>query len=173
MKTDKEILEERAILISGPNFAGNEEGKGDLALVEFMLIPEKYAVEESYVSEVLLLKELTPIPGIPDFVAGITYHRGRIVSVLNLKILFGIKTKGITELNRIIILNNNEMEFGILTDSILGTIKISEGMLAPAPLNLHANAGGFVKGITVDGSILLDCDRLLNDEKIRINQIQK
>ncbi len=173
METNEEILAARAKLISGTRSVRNEPSGYELSVVEFMLVPERYAVEEQFVGEVLLLKELTPIPGIPNYVAGIANIRGRIVSILNLKMLLGITSKGITELNRIIILKYNKMEFGILADSILGSRSIQSGLLAPKPATLQGDASRYVKGITVDGLVILDCVQLLSDKAITINQVQK
>ena len=172
MRTNEEILAARAKLISGDWFVRNELTGDELTVVEFLLSPERYAVEQQFVDEVLLLKELTPIPGVPDYVAGITNIRGRILSVLNLKILLGITSKGITELNRIIILKNNRMEFGILTDSVLGTRFLPSGQLVQKPVTLQGDASRYVKGITADGLVVLDCVQLLTDKAITINQKQ-
>ena len=173
MRTNEEILAERAKLISRARSDHDEPSGYELSVVEFMLVPERYAVEEQFVGEVLLLKELTPIPGVPTYVAGIANIRGRIVSILNLKLLLGIASKGITELNRIIILKYNKMEFGILADSILGSRSIPSGQLAPKPVTLQGDAARYVKGITGDGLVILDCVQLLSDKTITINQNQK
>lgn len=173
METSEEILAARAKLISGNRSIQNDLSGDGPTVVEFLLAPERYAVEELFVDEVMLLRELTPIPGVPDFVAGITNIKGRILSVLNLKILLGINTKGITELNRIIILKNNKMEFGILTDSILGTRNLPSEQLAPMPVTLQGTAADYVKGITADGLILLDCERMLSAKSITVNQKHK
>jgi purine-binding chemotaxis protein CheW len=170
MRINEEILKARAKLISGDRLIRNEPTGDQLPVVEFLLAPERYAVEQQFVDEVMLLKELTPIPGVPDYVAGITNLRGRILSVLNLKILLGITSKGITELNRIIILKNNKIEFGILTDSILGTRFLSPGHLAQKPETLQDPSADYVKGITADGIILLDCERMLSSKTITINK---
>lgn len=173
MVTNEEILEARAKLISGDRLVPNEPTGDELSVVEFSLSPERYAVEEQHVGEVLLLKELTPIPGAPDFVAGIANIKGRILSVLNLKIFLGITAKGITELNRIIILKNNRMEFGILTDSILGIRNFPSGQFTRKPDTLQGTAAEYIKGITSDGLILLDSERMLSAQTITINQKQK
>ncbi len=172
MKTNEEILAARAKLISGARSVQNEPSGYELSVVEFMLVPERYAVEEQFVGEVLILKELTSIPGVPNYVAGIANIRGRIVSILNLKILLGIASKGITELNRIIILKHNKMEFGILADSILGSRSFPSGQLAPKPVTFQGDTSRYVKGITADGLVILDCVQLLSDKAITINQKQ-
>jgi purine-binding chemotaxis protein CheW len=170
MKTPEEILQERANQISGKGYRSKSSVAEDLDLVEFMLTPEHYAVEWQYVSEVMFLKDLTPLPGVPAFVAGITNIRGRIVSVVNLKKFLGISSKGITELNKMIILKDATMEFGILTDSIMGTKSISTKQLVDKPLTVRSEITGFIKGITSEGLIVLDGEALLSAKSLLIDQ---
>ncbi len=173
MKSDEELLQERARKISGPR-AGNHVSHDDkITVVEFNLMPEHYAIDEHFVGEVMLLKELTPIPGVPAFVAGITNLRGKIISVVNLKNFLGITSRGITDLNRIIVLKNKQMEFGILADSILGTKTIKTSMLSPAPITIRGAEAGYVKGITSDGLVILDGNNILSSKMIIVNQKQK
>jgi purine-binding chemotaxis protein CheW len=173
MKSGEDILQERARKISGKRSGNHLAQEEMITVVEFNLMPENYAIDEFFVSEVILLKELTTIPGVPSFVAGITNIRGKIISVVNLKIFLGITTKGITDLNRIIVLKHKQMEFGILADSILGTKTIKTSALSPAPITVQGAAAGFVKGITSDGMIVLDGGNILSTKSIIINQKQK
>jgi purine-binding chemotaxis protein CheW len=170
MRTPEEILKERAEQISGERTGSKSTDGEKLDLVEFMLSPEHYAVEWQYVGEVMFLKDLTPLPGVPAFVAGITNIRGRIVSIVNLKSFLGISSKGITELNKIIILKNTNMEFGILTDSITGTKSISSKLLVDKPLTLKPEIAGLIKGITAEGLIVLDGEALLAANSLIIDQ---
>jgi len=170
MRTNEDILQERARKISGKLGENQEVPVDEMTLVEFNLISGHYAIEESFVLEVLLLKELTPIPGVPAFVAGIINLRGKIISVVNLKLFLGIPGKGITDMNRIIVLKNDLMEFGILADSILGTKTIQLSKLLPAPITVQAVAAGYVKGISSEGLIVLDGFKILAAKSIVVNQ---
>ena len=173
MKSDEEILQERARKISVTRTLDHVSQDDEITVIEFNLMPEHYAIDEYFVSEVMLLKELTPIPGVTAFVAGITNLRGKIISIVNLKNFLGITSKGITDLNRIIVLKNKQMEFGILVDSILGTWTIKTSMLSPAPITLQGAEAGYVKGITSEGLIILDGSNILSTKTIIINQKQK
>lgn len=173
MKSDEDILQERALKISGRRLANHLAPEEEITVVEFNLMPEHYAIDEYFVSEVIHLKELTSIPGVPSFVAGITNIRGKIISVINLKNFLGITSRGITDLNRIIVLKNKQMEFGILADSILGTKTIKTSALLPPPITIRGTEAGYVKGITSDGLIILDGSNILSTKSIIINQKQK
>ena len=79
-------------------------------------------------------------------------------------------TKGITDLIKTIILQHNGMEFGIIADAIEGTNNISEQSLSTAPATLHGKGASFVKGLTKNGTIILDGVRLLTETSILVNQ---
>ena len=169
MKNDQVILRERAGRIAGHKTVTAKMGKPILA-VEFLLIPEKYCIDSSFVTEVLPVKEITNIPGTPDFVIGVMNMRGKIISVINLRDFFNLRDKGISELNKIIVLNHNQVEFGILADSILGTREIDADKLSAPPVNITGAGAGYIKGITHDGHILLDAAAILSSKMIIINQ---
>src|SRR5258707_7306302 len=95
-------------------------GEGLLEIIEFVVASEKYGVESSYVREVYPLKELTPLPGVPAFILGVINVRGQIVSVVDPKRFFGLPEKGLTDLNKVILMSDGRMEFGLLADAVLG-----------------------------------------------------
>jgi purine-binding chemotaxis protein CheW len=170
MKTNADILKERAVLLAVDTSSDIEKEDKSLHIVEFLLTPESYGIESHLISEVLLLKGLTFIPGTPSYIAGVTNVRGKIISVVNLKTFLGLVTKGITELNKIIILQKNGMEFGIIADAIAGTRNIDEKSLSAVPATLNGKGAAYVKGITLDGMIILDGARLLSETTILVNQ---
>jgi purine-binding chemotaxis protein CheW len=170
MKSNDEILIERAKLLAVRGRDDRQEAGEELTGLEFLLTPERYAIACHLVHEVLLLKELTPIPGAPAFVAGITNLRGKIISVIDLKIFFHMTTKGITELNKVILLSRQNMEFGILTDAIIGTYNIGVHSLGAPPAHLQDAFAGYVKGLTESGLIVLNGESIMTAKSIVVNQ---
>lgn len=161
---------ERAAAIAGRKIVVNQDASETLSVVEFVLVPERYALAERFIIEVLPLSEITPIPGAPSFIMGVINLRGKIVSLVNLKIKFSLKEKGLTDFNKVIILRNENMQFGIVADSIVGNRSIQLDLLSPAPLTLDKTAAELVIGISSDGVILLDADRLLKSNQLIVNQ---
>jgi len=170
MKSEKEILLERAKKTAIKKDAENNVTGETTSVVEFLLAPERYAFDETYVSEVISLKEITSIPGTPSFVMGVINLRGRVVSIINLKILFNLKESGLTELNKVILLKNEQMEFGIVADSILGNKVLLLNTLSPAPLTIDNIAAEYISGVTPEGLILLNASQLLTSKQIIVNK---
>jgi len=166
MKTDKEILKERAVrnaLITGDTAS---ECKEPVEVLEFTLLNQKFAFERRYASEVHFLKEITTIPGAPEFVSGVIFHRGRIISLVNLRILFKMKERGLTDFNKFIVLSEKETYFGIITDTITGITIKDKSRMTPAPPTIDPVISVYVKGIFDDGVVLLDAFKLLTSPDI-------
>lgn len=137
-----------------------------IEVVEFLLAHEKYGVESSYVREVYPLKELTPLPCTPPFILGIVNVRGQILSVINFKKFFGFPEKGLTDLNKVIILRSESMEFGLLADAILGVRSIPLAAIQPSLPTLTGIRAEYLRGVTNDQLVILDAEKILFDKKI-------
>jgi purine-binding chemotaxis protein CheW len=140
-----------------------------IEVIEFVVAYEKYAIESSFVREVYPLKELTPIPGTPPFVLGIINVRGQFVSVIDLKKFFDLPEKGLTDLNKAILISDGEMEFSVLADTVLGLRHIKHRDLQPALPTLTGLRTEFLKGVTSHVAVL-DAARLLSDKRMLVNQ---
>jgi len=169
MNNEQAILEARAKVIRGLRRKQELPG-ASVQVVAFLLTSERYGIESIYVSEVLQLKNLTLIPGAPSFIAGVINLRGKIISVMNLKLLLNLKEKGLTEMNKIIVLQHGQMEFGIIADAIEGTLEIFTDTLSDPPSSLRGIDAEKIRGITADGLILLKGDQILADKNSNVNQ---
>jgi purine-binding chemotaxis protein CheW len=141
-----------------------------LKIVEFRLASEIYGIGSIHVREVYPLKDFTSLPGVPAFVLGIVNVRGRILSIVDLGNFFNLPKRGLGQLNQLIILHNPKMEFGILADEILGTRSIALDSLQAIPATISGIGADYVLGVTSGRVIILDAERILNDEKIIVHQ---
>ena len=168
MKSSEEktgILRERAKALA--KRSKGIEGEGAyLEVVEFMLAHERYALELVHIREVYPLKEFVPLPGTPGFVLGIINVGGQILSIIDIKRFFELPEKGLGNLNKVIILQSDEMEFGILADEILGTTRIPESAIQASLPTLTGVRADYLKGVTGDRIVILDGEKLLTDEKM-------
>lgn len=172
MKDKKEIsriLKERAKLLARE--PKKEEVNAEaIEILEFLLAYERYGIETSFVREVYPLKELTPLPYTPPFVLGITNVRGQIVSIIDVKKFFDLPERGLTDLNKAIILHNDEMEFGILADVINGVRWIAKKEIQPSLPTLTGIRQDYLKGVTAERLVILDAERLLSDNKMVVHE---
>ena len=146
----------------------SEVAADTLEVVEFELASEHYALPLSMVRTVSVLKELTPVPCTPPFVLGIINLRGEIHTVVDLKKFFDLPDKGITELNKIIIIHHDDMQLGILADAIRGVRHILLHDLDPAMPTLTGIRADYLRGVTRDRLVVLDAARILSDKRILV-----
>ena len=164
----KEILRARAKLLAREIQSPDTEEEC-LEVAEFLLAEERYAIEAAFVCEVYPLKELTPLPGTPPFISGITNVRGQILSVMDIKKFFDLPEKGITNLNKIIVVRSDEMELCILADVMLGVRTIPLTEIQPSLPTLTGIREEFLRGITNERIIILDIKKILADERIIVH----
>ena len=149
-----------------PAPAQQRDEASELEVVEFRLAHESYGLESRYVREVYPLKEFTPVPCTPSFVLGIVNVRGQLFSVLDLRKFFDLPTKGLTDLNQVIILQSDTMEFGVLADAILGVRRIAREIVQPSLPTLTGIRAEFLLGVTPERVVVLDAGKLLADREL-------
>ncbi len=145
-------------------------GQGLIEIIEFVVASETYGVESSYVREVYPLKELTPLPGTPAFILGVINVRGQIVSVVDPKKFFGLPEKGLTDLNKVILITDGTMEFGLLADAVLGLRHVPLKELQKSLPTLTGLRAELLKGVTSERLVVLDAARLLSDPGLFLQQ---
>ncbi len=168
-KEIRAILKDRArVMALEPE--EKKEASAIVDLIAFTLVTETYAVESVFVREVYPLQDFTPLPGVPSYILGIINIRGQILPVVDLKKFFNLPEKGLGELNKVIILSNGQMEFGILTDAVLGTLSIELEEVQIVPPTVSGIGEKYLKGVTKEHIVLLDAENILNDEKMIVNE---
>ncbi|HAS17190.1 MAG TPA: chemotaxis protein CheW [Nitrospiraceae bacterium] len=163
------ILGERAKILAGGAEDKSERGEY-LEVAEFLLAHERYAIETRHIREVYSVTDLTPIPCTPPFVFGIINVRGEIVSVIDIKKFFDLPEKGITDLNKAIILQSKDIEIGILVDAVLGVRNIFITELEGGLPTLTGIREEYLKGITKERQVILDAEKLLSDRRIIVDE---
>jgi purine-binding chemotaxis protein CheW len=146
------------------------EAEESLEVLAFLLAHETYAVETRFIREVYPLTELTPLPCTPDYISGIINIRGQILTIIDMKKFFDLPEKGITNLNRVIVVQQEDMALGILADEIIGIRNVPKSGLNPPLPTMTGIHAGYVKGVAGEGIILLDMERFLNDRQLIVHE---
>ena len=140
-----------------------------LEVVEFLLASEHYGVELSSINEICALKHLCVLPGTPDFVLGLIHVRQRIFSVIDIGRFFDLPQRGLTDLNKVLILKSGSMEVGILADAILTVRRVPADDLQGGLPTLTGGRANYLKAITKEALLILDVDKLLADKRILVD----
>ncbi len=141
-----------------------------LDLQVFELSQETYAIETRYVEEVVPLKLMAPIPCTPDYILGLVNVRGRMVSVVDIRCFFELPLQGLSDLNSVVVIADDQMEFGLLTDRIQDGVVLPESQVLPPPANLKGIRADYLLGVTADQWTLLDGQKLLADPRLVVEE---
>ena len=166
---DQALLRARAVELARRPAQDADQGKR-LDCLEFQLSGESYAMEMSYISETLPLSDFTPLFCTPPFVLGITNLRGRIISIIDLRRFFELAAVGLSDLNRVIVVGDGSMEFGVLADAIVGMTSIALSELQPPPAAFTGIREEFLAGVTADRLALLDLGKILADKRVMVHE---
>lgn len=98
----------------------------------FSLGPEEFAIPLLSVKEVIAIPDVTPVPFTPAHFVGIMNLRGQVISVLDLRQKFGIKSQTTNE-TAVIICDLNPLCVGVIVDSINSVLTPSEADLNEKP----------------------------------------
>lgn len=164
----QQVLRARARALAHEEL-GQSAPQGRIEVVEFVLSGEQYGVENVLVREVYPLKDLTPLPCTPAFVLGIINLRGQILAVMDLRRFFELPIKGITDLNKVIVLQAGEVQVGILADAVVGMRSVAIDDLQPPLPTMTGIRAEYLRGVTSDRMAVLDGARILGDEKIVVH----
>ena len=165
MDDNDEILARRAEELARETPSESpDRARLDVALFE--LANEIHAIELACIKEIYPLRDLTPVPHTPDFIAGIVNFRGQILSVVDLRKFFDLPGDGVADSDRIVVLESQAMTFGILANAVreAGSVYLND-LRSDLPTLTDIRAR-YLKGVTRDGIVVLDGNKLLNDENM-------
>jgi purine-binding chemotaxis protein CheW len=98
---------------------------GDMQIVNFTIGDVNYGVPVEQVREVRDMQTVTPVPGSPAFVEGVTNLRGQIITVMDLRKRLGLSEKSKTA-EKIIIIDLGKHAIGVVVDSVTEVSTIRE-----------------------------------------------
>ena len=136
--------------------------------VTFSLAGETYAIDVLQVQEVLKLTEIAPVPGVPDYILGIINLRGDVVTVIDARRRMQLPVREPDDASRIVIIDVDNQNIGILVDSVAEVVQISPDSVDPAPAVGNDQTSRFILGVTSKGdnlTILIDLNKLLSDDE--------
>ncbi|OBP16376.1 hypothetical protein A5320_02915 [Rheinheimera sp. SA_1] len=141
-----------------------------IEVLRFNIGTERYAIESCYVEQVLPIQQITALFDLPPFMRGICYVCGKVVSVLDLRLMFQLPGTGLNDRNLLLVLRHQQMEFGVLADAIVGIQTLDVSGLQPSLPNLDPLRTRYLQGITPEQTVLLDGKALLTDPELIICQ---
>ena len=134
----------------------------------FAIGDEEYGLEILKVREIIGIMEITPVPHTPDYVKGVINLRGRVIPVLDLRLKFGMESKGYMDRTCVIVVEvqgqAGTIQIGMVVDSVSEVLNISAGEIEPPPsfgANIETTYLLGMAKIKGKVKILLDIDKII------------
>ncbi|HWO88889.1 MAG TPA: chemotaxis protein CheW [Gemmatimonadales bacterium] len=156
-RSEREVLEERARRLARP--AADVSPPEERRLLAVTVAGERYAVELRHVAEVTRLRTLTLLPA-GEAVIGLTAWRGELLPVLDLRLALGLPASTLTDLRFAVVLTVERDAIAVLVDSADDLIAAGSSPTGDIPEGVAVHRD-FVRGITLDARLVLDCERLI------------
>lgn len=140
-----------------------QETENNKKVIVFQLVDEEYAVSVEQVGSIERLEKITRVPRTAPFVKGVINLRGVVTPIIDLRNRFGMEETPHTESTRIIIIQLEEMEVGLIVDAANDVIDIPVDRIETAPEVVGSVNVDYIEGVAkLDDRLLL----LLNIQKV-------
>lgn len=141
-----------------------------LKSIVFELNDEEYALPVELVGAIERIMPITRIPGVPSFVKGVLNLRGVVTPVIDLRDRFKFPTQKETDASRIIIIQHDEKDVGLIVDACYDVIDIPHQSIEPAPETVGSVKIDYINGVAKYNErllILLNIDEILSDDVLK------
>src|SRR5262245_24343847 len=142
-----------------------------IQLVGFRLDNEDYAIAITKIQEIILMKPITRIPQVPDFIEGLINLRGSVIPIVNLRKRFGLPAREVDDETRTIVVNVHDKTVGCIVDAVTQVMRINRDQIQPPPLSVLAVAHQYLSGLARLEDrllIILDIDRLFDEQSLAV-----
>jgi purine-binding chemotaxis protein CheW len=132
---------------------------------------EYFGLKIQYVNEIIVFQEITKIPESEEYIKGLINLRGKIIPVIDVRLRFKQEPFEYTDRTCIIVVNVKNIVVGLIVEKIAEVVEIQDENIIPSPSvgKADKSQNKYVYAIGKVGDkvkLLLDPDRLLNDEEI-------
>ena len=138
-----------------------------IQLVGFRLDSEDYAIAITKIQEIILMKPITRIPQVPDFIEGLINLRGSVIPIVNLRKRFGLPSREVDDETRTIVVNVHDKTVGCIVDAVTQVMRINRDQIQPPPLSVLSVAHQYISGLArLDDRLLiiLEIERLFDEQ---------
>ncbi len=149
----------------------NIEGK----YLTFSLKNEIYGIPISSVKEINAMMNITEVPNTPKYVKGVINLRGKIISIMDLRLRLGMPEQDYSERTCIVVVEtmtatNIKKKIGVVVDNVAEVIDIKSSELEDFEEDLKDDLEAFINGIAkVKDKIIIILDIISVVSKVEIN----
>ena len=122
----------------------------------FSVAGTTYALPSDQVKHMEMVGQITSVPNAAPFIEGVAFSRGQVVPVINLRVRFGFERQVPDLRSRLLIVEVNSRQIGLLADSAREFVSIGDELIHPPNEAIGGLSGNYVSGVaTMDQRIIL------------------
>jgi purine-binding chemotaxis protein CheW len=141
------VAESAAVLDRGTSRQGERASSGGSAhIVIFKSGEGFFGIDIGIVQEIVLMQEITLIPGSASYIAGMTDLRGRVIPVAAFTSLLGITPTQANDDTRILVVENGAGHTGFIVDAVSEVMMVDNSRIEDAS-GLGSREHDFIVGI--------------------------
>ena len=106
---------------------------------------ELFTIDLQNVREVFVVESITPVPGMPSGLVGVTNLRGSVVPLLDLRQMIGLAAE--TALKYAVVVKHGNWQVGVLVDTVPEIRTLSKDQFIPAPTGTGDGGNPFVSTV--------------------------
>lgn len=128
----------------------------------------EYVLPADHVLQMESFSGATKVPGAAAPVAGLVQIRGRVVPVLDLRVVFGFPAIPPTLDSRVVVMQQAKRTVGLLVDSAREVVTIPAADFKAPPGVVSDQTDGFVKAVAQKGNrllMLIDFTKVIGEEQ--------
>lgn len=95
----------------------------------------RYMIDSECVKKIVILQTLECPKSLPKHVLGLLEYEGEFINILNLRSILGLEIKPYPLNSKIIIINCNDMNFGIITEDVSDIKRVKPNLIKDTPYN--------------------------------------
>ncbi len=140
----------------------------------FHLGKESYGIEIQFVTEIIVMQEITKVPDLPKSMLGVVNLRGNVISVMDMRTRFHLESREYDDRTCIIVVNIEDLAIGLLVDTVNEVLNIPQEQVDPPPKTHSGIKSNYILGmgkIENQVKILLDIEKILHEEELE--QVQQ
>lgn len=131
----------------------------ELQIVTFEVNEHLFGFEISAIKEINKISAVTPLPCTPEYIRGIVNLRGELVTIIDIKSIFYKKQSELLENTRIIIIERNRDEVGVVAEKVNEVRRVKKELLEKVKKDEIGIDNRYIKYILKDNEkmvIILD-----------------
>ncbi|MBK6686357.1 MAG: purine-binding chemotaxis protein CheW [Deltaproteobacteria bacterium] len=146
----------------------DEEDEGDdidQTYLAFEVGSESYALGVAFVSEIIPMTKIAPVPDTPAYLPGVINLRGRVIPVMSLRRRFGLADEATRPV--VVVVQHESTAAGLVVDGVRSVMNFpADTIRRPGRSADESGRPSLIKGIATQGEqlhLVLDPDRLLTE----------